>query len=250
MEKELYPAGFPGFIIAYNILFIINIYHPLKIQKQDFRIIIGLRGRIFSNSNNRVNFVEKTPGHEIVIAIDSVEQIFNAPELDPFSERDIDVLGEAALMRMVKRLLAGGWRKRKGARLVFILPSDKITPGLQQEVVQAVHRYCAAKIEENRLQIRLGRRMSLLGLVLVILIVLALGGIGYLLWAPISANTSAAAQGIIIGIFSVFAWVMLWDPMEKLLFGWVEPSQESRILRGIMELEIVIKDQPLVDSQP
>jgi hypothetical protein len=184
---------------------------------------------------------DRPSSHDIVIRIDSLEQIFNAPDLNPFSERDIDVLGEAALLRMVKRLLAKGWRRRQDSRLVFELPPDQITPDLQTQVGEAVRRYCLAKIEDNALVIRMSRNLALVELGLVALILVGLALVGAWLWGPISANATEAVQGVLIGLAGVFVWVVLWDPMEKLLFEWVQPAQENRILHGLMELEILVK---------
>jgi chitinase len=185
----------------------------------------------------------RSTGQEIVIQISTIEQIFNPPDVNPFSERETDVLGEAALNRAVRQLQARGWRHKKGTRLLIQLPADQITPGLQLQVQAAVRRYCAAKIEDNLLQIQLSRRQSLVGLVMVTLILVVIGAIGYLLFASILANASEIIQGVFVGIMCVFTWVILWDPMEKLLFDWVAPSLENRTLRGIMDLDTVVESQ-------
>jgi hypothetical protein len=39
----------------------------------------------------------------------------------------------------------------------------------------------------------------------------------------------------------VFVWVILWDPMEKLLFDWVQPRQENNILRKLQGIDIVVR---------
>ena len=48
---------------------------------------------------------------------------------------------------------------------------------------------------------------------------------------------------VVAASISVFVWVVLWDPMEKLLFDWVSPAMENRILRGIMDMTIVVEPQ-------
>jgi hypothetical protein len=36
-------------------------------------------------------------------------------------------------------------------------------------------------------------------------------------------------------------WVILWDPMEKLIFDWVTPALENRNLHGIMDMDLVVE---------
>jgi hypothetical protein len=180
---------------------------------------------------------------EIIIQIDTVDQIFNAPDIDPFSDRDVDVLGEAAILRAVREFQSGGVRPSRWARLIIKLPPDQITHDLQPQLVAAVRRFCTAKIKDNRLQIRLSRVQSLIGLLLALVILLAVGAAGYILLLPALSNASQVIQGIVIGFFSVFAWVIMWDPMEKLLFDWVSPFLENRILRRMMDLDIVVEAQ-------
>ena len=32
--------------------------------------------------------------HEIVLSLDNVDQLFNAPDVNPFSHKEVDLLGE------------------------------------------------------------------------------------------------------------------------------------------------------------
>ena len=55
------------------------------------------------------------PGNDIVIRLDTIDQLFNAPDLNPFSGEEVDVLGEPAMMRVVRRLQARRVRNWKGS---------------------------------------------------------------------------------------------------------------------------------------
>jgi hypothetical protein len=64
--------------------------------------------------------------------------------------------------------------------------------------------------------------------------------------ALILFNTILAAIAETVGVIvsasiSLFVWVILWNPMDKLLFDWVSPTLENRYLRGIMDMELVIE---------
>jgi hypothetical protein len=187
--------------------------------------------------------MENSSGEAIIIQIDTVDQIFNAPALDPFSDREVDVLGEPALLRAVRGFLAKGAPPRRWARLVFKLPASQVSPDLQPRLLEAVTRYCTARIRDNQLKIRISRMQGLLGLALAVAIVIAIGAAGYLLLSAWLAEQSQTIQGLVVGFYSVFVWVILWDPMNRLLFDWVSPALENRILSRIMELDIEIQPQ-------
>ena len=66
-------------------------------------------------------------------------------------------------------------------------------------------------------------------------------GIAYLLFNAVFTNASQTVKGVIAAAISVFVWVILWDPMEQLLFDWVQPRLENNILRKIQGIDVVIR---------
>ena len=123
-----------------------------------------------------------TSNTDIVIRLETIDQLFNAPDIDPFSEEEVNVLGRGRAMRAVRRLQAQRVRRWDDVRLVLELPADQITPGLEARTEEALQRYSAAKIEDNHLQIRLSRVRSLIGLALVTAISVVLIAFAYLLF--------------------------------------------------------------------
>ena len=182
-----------------------------------------------------------TPARDIVIRLESIDQLFNAPDINPFSVEEVDVLGEPALLRAVRRLLSRRIRNWDGMCLILELPADQITPGLEQQTEQALRRFSNAKIEDNLLTIRLGRTRSLIGLGMVTVISAIVIGLAYLLFTTIWAGAADGVKTLVAASLSVFVWVILWDPMEKLLFDWVQPHMENTILHRIPTLDIVIR---------
>ena len=126
-------------------------------------------------------------------------------------------------------------------RLHIELPADQITPGLEVRTEEALRRYSDAKIEDNKLQIRLSRIRSLIGLAMVTAISVVVIGIAYLLFNAVFTNAPQTVKGIVAAAISVFVWVILWDPMEQLLFDWVQPRLENNILRKIQGIDVVIR---------
>ena len=46
-----------------------------------------------------------SPAGDIVFRLDTIDQLFNAPDINPFSSEQIDMLGEPAITLIVRRLM-------------------------------------------------------------------------------------------------------------------------------------------------
>ena len=75
----------------------------------------------------------------IISSIDTIDQLFNAPRVNPFSDKAIDVLGESAMTRTTRRLLDRPLQNWDGIGLVIQLPANQITPNLQRKVSKLWH---------------------------------------------------------------------------------------------------------------
>ena len=102
-----------------------------------------------------------SPDTQLVLQLQRIDELFNAPDADPFSSRAIDVLGEAGFDVVWKRMVRR-WPQRPDLQRVIVqLPPDQLTPDLAESTRTAVQRYCAAKIEDNRQQRRFTTRKAL-----------------------------------------------------------------------------------------
>ncbi|MFO7635077.1 MAG: hypothetical protein R6W76_21195 [Caldilinea sp.] len=179
----------------------------------------------------------------VVLQVDSVDQIFNAPDIDPFAVGKGSILGEAALDLLLLQQQVQPRRDLATLPLVVSLPADQITPDLEPQLAAAIQRYCAARIEDNQLRIRHSRLQHSVGLAVVLCIVVAAILLVAVLMAVVFTDISALAQGMIAGALCVFSWVILWDPLEALLFEWVEPTRENRVFAQIQKMRVVVQAQ-------
>lgn len=184
-----------------------------------------------------------TDAHDITVRLDSIDQLFNAPDPNPFSDKQVNVLGESALELAVRRALAAGVRPGEVRRLTIELPANQVTPGLQEQTTAAIRRYAEAKIADNRLTIRLSRMRGLIGLIMVTLITLAVLAIAFVIVSGPLANAGSVVQTLVLGSASIFAWVIMWDPLERLLFDWVSPSLENRVLHSLLTIDVRVQPE-------
>lgn len=176
----------------------------------------------------------------ISVSVTTLDQLFNAPSVNPFSDKEIEVRGESGMAYLLRQL-QGHRRDWRDLHFEVRLPSDQIATGLQVRLSQAVRRYCQARIESNALDIHLIRVRSSTGLGILLAIVAVLIAAVYLLFTQVAPETPQAVQFVVAATLSLFAWVSLWDPLEALLFNPLEPMRENRLLRRVMELDISVE---------
>lgn len=181
---------------------------------------------------------------DILISIDTIDQLFNGSSIDPFSDKPIVILGEAGLPYAIRQELGRGLRNCQGKRLVILLPPDQISPDLQPQVTNAVRKYAQAKIALNDASIRISRWRSLFGLGLAILIAAALLSFLAIMTQTLLSSASDTAIGIFAGLVTIFIWSTVWNPWDRLVYEWIEPWRENRILRSLTKMEIVVQPEP------
>jgi hypothetical protein len=180
---------------------------------------------------------------ELVVRVANVRHLFTAPDTDPLSQHEGEVMGEPALLRIVRALMAA--RKMSGAhKLVVLLPADKIEPGLEQRTRAALVRYCTLKIEDNEAQLQLGRREAgrlLLRGMLILVVCVGLSSVfrseTFTLLPRLIAN--AVGEGL-----NVIGWVMLWRPVEAFFFNPIPIRTSTAAHRFLKSLQIEVRAQP------
>jgi hypothetical protein len=182
------------------------------------------------------------PGQELVVQVAAIRDLFAAPDTDPLAQHEGEVMGEPALLRVVRRLMAA--RSMSGARkLVVMMPGDRIEPGLAERARGALVRYCTLKLEDNDAQLQLMRREAgrlLLRGILILLVCMGVSSVfnsEALTFLPPLIN-STLGEG-----FNVIGWVMLWRPVEAYFFDPLAIRTSSAAHRFLKSLQIEICPQ-------
>jgi hypothetical protein len=182
---------------------------------------------------------------DILISIDTIDQLFNDPSINPFSNKPAVILGKAALPYTVRQALGRGLRDWSGKRLIIKLPVDQITPNLQTQVITAVRRFAETKRTENDALIRISRWSSLAGLIVAVVIAMVLLLLLLIATKTVLAASSGTATGLLSGLVTIFIWATVWHPWEKLVYEWIEPWLENRILQSITKMDIIVQPEPV-----
>jgi hypothetical protein len=181
---------------------------------------------------------------ELVLQLQRIDELFNAPDRDPFSAREIDVLGEAGFDVVWKRMVRR-WPQRSDLQRVIVqLPPDQLTPTLTDTARAAWQRYCAAKIEVNQQQRRFTTRKALRlwaysGLILLFALVLM-----FLFFAGPLQFLPAWLRAV-LSILAVYAFGLAnWDALDSLLFDWAPFVRDNATYTSISALDLRFEAQP------
>jgi hypothetical protein len=185
---------------------------------------------------------ELTP-KQISVKLDDIAHLFVAPEFDPFSDQEAELLGQPALLYVLRQLGPATVRKKHPLQLTVQLPPDKLTPDLKARTEQALRRYCAARIADNEAQLRTLRWngwRSLPSAIVALGICLALS---YLFLSNVLTFLSPVINELLGQGFGIVSWVVLWHPVEAFMYDPIPLRREISALRYISALEIVIEPQ-------
>jgi hypothetical protein len=148
---------------------------------------------------------------DIVIWVDAMDQLFNAPAIDPLSNKPAIIIGEAALPYAVRQAISQGARDWKGRRVVIRLPAEQIDPETQSKAAAVVRRYAAAKQEDNIARVRISRRRGVVALAVAIAIAVLVLVVLVILTNTLLSSASDAIKGLLAGIQSIGLCLNGWD---------------------------------------
>jgi len=180
---------------------------------------------------------------QITVKLDDIAHLFVAPDFDPFSDQEAELLGQPALTYVLRQLGPAIVRQGHPLRLTLQLPSDKIVPDLKLHTAQAVSRFCQAHIADREAQLRVLRWngwRSLPSAIIALGICLLLSGL--FLSGALTFLSNAVNQLLGQG-FGIVSWVVLWHPVEAFLYDPIPLRREIAALRYIATTEIVIEAQ-------
>jgi hypothetical protein len=193
--------------------------------------------------NGRNPSVSELTTTNITIKLDDIMHLFVAPEFDPFSDQDAELLGQPALAYVLRQLGPAKVKEGHPIQLTVQLPPDKVTPDLKARTEHALHRFCAARIADNDAQLR---RLRWNGWRSLPSAIVALGvclTLSYLFLSNVLTFLSPAINELLGQGFGIISWVVLWHPVEAFMYDPIPLRRENAALRYIATTDIVLEPQ-------
>jgi hypothetical protein len=185
-------------------------------------------------------FISSEDENRFVLEIDEIKYLLVDPDLDPFSDRPMEYMGQSGLTRMTNMFKPDfGWERKK-FRLTLLMPSKTVTPETASEGKALLQKHFQRKILDNENQLKLIRRRGFsqiprasLFLLVCISLGLFFGTEEFYTIAPIVAT--AISEG-----FYIIGWVSLWGPTDTLLFEPMTLRRENKVLKMLMRMEVEV----------
>jgi hypothetical protein len=173
--------------------------------------------------------------------VDHIDQLFNASSAAPMARSDALILGVPAVEELVTRIQLEPARDWSKVGLVLRLPREQVAPEVEAQLAVALRRYSEARIRSNQLRVRLERKQRSFGLVVALAVAVGAIAVTALLLVTVLSGLSSSVQTIVVGLVGLFSWVVVWGPLEALLFGWAPAARENRALERLSAMPVRVE---------
>jgi hypothetical protein len=163
----------------------------------------------------------------------SIEDLFSPPELDPFRPEHAGYDERSGVDQMLAALRLA--KKRATASVTIELPDEALPPDASERAQAAIARYCRRKIGLLEDEMDDARRFGIRALLWGFLAVVVLNGLASAIeddWDPI-------AQGL-----SVASWVILWVPVNLLVYDLFYYRRDRRAYRALIDAPLTVTAGP------
>jgi len=171
---------------------------------------------------------------ELTVHARGLHDLFSEREFDPLQDEP-DALWSipqiAGLQHVVPRLAQ--------TRLRVVLPAAEVSAQTQTIVERAFARYCTHKIREARLDMHAWRRGALTSFLWSVTFfgvsLLLTAGVGRAEFLPEEMRTLITETLVIAG------WIIMWNPMDTLIEGWVPIRDREKTFRAISAMQVTVE---------
>ncbi|MBP1694605.1 MAG: hypothetical protein H6Q37_2488 [Chloroflexi bacterium] len=179
---------------------------------------------------------------QVTLHLSTIDGLFEAPETNPLKypgpyESGIDTI--------LEELNQAG--RVESVQILLLLPSEQIQPDMESRVKAALERYCNFQIRKNQSEIQLARRIARRQLVSA-LPFMGIALVLSVLFAAVVGNTTntwlQVFAGIFATLFSVASWIIVWDPIESMLYGWRPMLTENMHYLALSQAMVEITGEP------
>lgn len=184
-------------------------------------------------------------GITITLPLNNIDELFTAPDVNPFSTHEVDILGQTAMERIEKRVTRGWPRKPQAVHVTLQLPEEQVTSELAEMTRAAVQRYCVKKIDGNRVQRQIVIQRSLSQLVYAVLGSLAALLIIALLNSSLFGFIPYPLRAVLMMLSALAIGVFFFDALWSVVFDWIPFVQENTVHTTLMGMDLRIEPLPV-----
>ena len=186
---------------------------------------------------------QEMPGNAadvLTLPLTDIAHLFNAPAVDPTSIGVPEILGMAGVEYLLQQLEMVKGRGSTTLRLV--LPRPRVISGMAEQSETALRTYAEWRIEQLQLAVRATRRHGRrLTLVAVLLLAVFLG-LSTIFASELTEGMRPLLRKTFEYGFEIVGWVMLWYPLEVLVFQPIALKTRISALRRVKGLRVIVEE--------
>lgn len=191
----------------------------------------------------RMPVAQQSETYELTLHLQDVVHLFEEPDITPFSSYYRTYSFKAGMDYIVGELYAHPRAQR--IKLNLILPPDQIDPGLLDRTYQAIEKYSIAWMrdaEQDMAKVRYrGVRAAIAGVIGMLVFFSAA------LW--LEGQDIFVEKVLANGLF-VAGWVLLWRPIEMLIFDVWDFSLERKAYQALRNIVVEIQSEESIVIEP
>ncbi len=172
--------------------------------------------------------------YAVTLHLIDIEHFFSKPEISPLSPNYQVYSFTSGIEYLARELYAHP--AVNAVNVTLLLPVDKIQPGLEQQIKEALPRYCSGRVREIEQHLRGLRRHALQALLVALVGLVAFIGLGSELTYSPELLLRLLGQGLI-----VLGWVFVWFPLDTIIFGSQYYQLDPRIYKRLMNMQLTLK---------
>ena len=165
----------------------------------------------------------------ISVDVQTINTYFNAHDPAPLYKRQLSHQFEQYIFNTVAHA------KRYSIIFYKLKCSSEIERQYTQPLMYAVKRHFEEKKGLRRAEFKRFKRRSFMLLALSLIVIILCHGI-----FPLFLNSNNYLETIILTSSDVFSWVILWRPIDKLIFDWNPHLKDIAILDKLATAETMI----------
>jgi hypothetical protein len=165
----------------------------------------------------------------ISVDVQTINTYFNAHDPAPLYKRQLSHQFEQYIMNTVTHA------KRFSIIFYKLKCSNEIERQYTQPLMYAIKRHFTEKKAMREAEFKRFKKRSFMLLAMSLIVIVLCHGV-----FPLFLNSNSQFQTIILTSSDIFSWVILWKPIDKLIFDWNPHLKDISILHKLSTAEMMI----------
>ncbi len=165
----------------------------------------------------------------ISVDVQTISTYFNAHDPAPLYKRQLSHQFEQYILNSITHA------KRFSIIFYKLKCSNDIERQYTQPLMYAIKRHFTEKKALREAEFRRFKKRSFMLLAMSLIVIVLCHGV-----FPLFLNSNSQIQTIILTSSDIFSWVILWKPIDKLIFDWNPHLKDISILHKLSTAEVMI----------